>query len=123
MIEMLSAPDHVGAYRVSGRITGEEYDRLVGDLEARLARHQKIGVYVDLMGFEDMTAEAAFKDVRYGLSKLGDLKRFPREAVVTDKQWVKALVRFVDPLIPHVEVRAFPPEEREAAMAWAAEAR
>lgn len=42
---------------------------------------------------------------------------------MTDKQWVKALTRFADPLIPHVEVRTFPPQERDAAMPWAAQAR
>ncbi|NEX91958.1 STAS/SEC14 domain-containing protein [Caulobacter sp. 17J65-9] len=123
MIDILPAPENVAAYRLSGRITGEDYDGLVADLETRLETHDKLGVYVDLIEFDDMTVEAAFKDLRFGLAKLGDLRRFPREAVVTDKQWVKALTRFADPLLPHVEVRTFAPDRRDEAMAWAAQAR
>jgi hypothetical protein len=46
---------------------------------------------------------------------------FPREAVISDKSWVHALARITGPLAPHVEVRAFGSQEREAAMAWVAE--
>lgn len=59
MIDILPAPDNVAAYRLSGRITADEYDRLVDDLEARLETHEKLGVYVDLMEFDDMTVDAA----------------------------------------------------------------
>ncbi|MBC6981158.1 STAS/SEC14 domain-containing protein [Caulobacter sp. 17J80-11] len=119
MIEILPAPDHVAAYRLSGELTGEDYDKVVVDLEARLARHDRLGVYVDMVDFTDMTAEALIKDIRYAFSKFGELKRFPREAVVTDRGWVKALVGLVDPIYRHTEIRTFAPDEREAALAWA----
>lgn len=119
MIEILPAPDHVAAYRMSGEVTGEDYDRVAADLEARLQRHEKLSLYVDMVDFTDMTAEALLKDFRYSFSKFGDLKRFPREAVVTDRHWVKALVRLADPLLPYVEIKTFAPDEREAALAWA----
>jgi SpoIIAA-like len=89
-------------------------------IESKLARHERIGVFVDMTGFEDMTAEAAAKDIRYSLGKIGQWKRFPREAIVTDKQWMRTLVRIIDPLLPQIEARTFAPSEREAAMAWAA---
>ncbi len=44
---------------------------------------------------------------------------FPREAVVTDKQWIRAaMVQVVHPLVPQVEARCFAPGERVAALAW-----
>jgi hypothetical protein len=70
------------------------------------------------VGFKDFTLEAGAKDLRYGLRNFWQLKRFPREAVITDKEWVRALARIATPIIPHVEVRTFQPGEGEMAMSW-----
>jgi hypothetical protein len=122
MLEIVSAPDHVAAYRVAGTLSGDDYDRIVADVEAKLARHRKLGVYLDLTGFEDVTFEAGLKDARYSLSKIFQLGRFPREAVVTDKQWIRTLAKVASPLVPGVEVRAFAPSERDQALDWAGQA-
>ena len=118
MIEQLTAPDHVVALKVSGTLTGGDYDKVIADVEGRLARHERIGVLLDLVEFRDFTLEAGLKDIRYDLSKLFELRRFPREAIITDKRWMRAAAQIADPLLPHVEIRAFAPEERDAAMAW-----
>jgi hypothetical protein len=76
-------------------------------------------VFVDMTGFEDMTAEAAAKDIRYSLGKIGEWKRFPRKAVVTGKQWMRTLIKLMDPVLPQVEARTFAPSERDEALAWA----
>jgi hypothetical protein len=119
MIEILPAPDHVVALRIAGTIGGEDVDRVVQMIEARLKSHPKLGVYVDIVELDDITADAASKDLRYGLAMIGEWHRFPREAVVTNKQWVRALASLAARLVPQVEVRAFAPDEREQALAWA----
>jgi len=81
MIEILASPDHVVAMKLSGTVSGHDYDRVVAEVDAKLDGHDRIGVLVDLTGFEDMTLEAGAKDARYGLRRLWELKRFPREAV------------------------------------------
>ena len=121
MIETLPAPDHVAAFRLSGTVTEADFDRLVVDIEARLQRHEKIGILADLTGFEDMTFMAGLKDVRYGFGKFLEWKRFPREAVVTDRGWVETLVALANPVIPFVEVKSFKPAEFDAALTWAGE--
>jgi len=118
MFEILSSPDNVAAYRLIGTVTAEDFDRLVADLEARLDRNPRIGVLVDMTGCTDLTFEAAAKDLRYGFGKIFQLKRFPREALITDKQWIGAFVRAAGSLVPHVEVKTFTPAEAQAAMAW-----
>ena len=121
MLEFLPAPDHVVALEMSGTLTAEDFDRAVAEIESKLARHERIGVFVDMTAFEDMTAEAVAKDVWYGLRKIGQWKRFPREAVLTDKQWVRTLIQIVNPLLPQVEARCFAPSERDAALTWVSE--
>ena len=120
MIEVLASPDQVAAMKISGTMTGADYDRVIAEVEGKLGKHEKIGVVLDLTDFEDFTAEAAWKDIKYDFSKLFELKRFPREAIITDKQWMAVAARVADPLIPHVEIRAFDPAQRQAAMAWVA---
>lgn len=119
MIEVLDAPDHVVALRLSGRLSGADMDELTAAVEAKLARHDRIGIVADLTPLAGLTLEALAKDIRYNIAKLGDWKRFPREAVITDSSWVRAAMSAIDPLVPHVEVRAFAPAERDAAVTWA----
>ena len=121
MIELLDSPDHVVAYRVSGTLDGRDYDRMVETIEAKLKRHPKIGVYADMTGFTDITGEALAKDFRYNLEKLGEWSRFPRAALVTDKTWVKGLVKVLDPVFPQFEARTFDPGHEAEALTWAAE--
>lgn len=120
MLEILPGPDHVAAYKLSGTLTGEDYDRIIADIEARLGRHKKIGALVDLTGFTDITAEAAGKDIGYGLRKIWQLDRFPREALITDREWMRLIARTASALLPFVEIRSYAPGEAAAAMKWVA---
>lgn len=96
----------------------DDYRKVIAEVEAKLARHPKIGVLVDLTAFTDATLEAMGEDLRYSLGKIFELSRFPREAVITRKGWIQGLCKIVSPLLPGVEVRSFTPEEGDAAMAW-----
>jgi hypothetical protein len=106
MIEILPAPDHVIAMRITGTLTAEDYDAAIKETEAKLQQNRRVGVYVDMAGFEDMTAEAAAKHLPNSRSMLGEAQRFPRKAVVTDKQWLRVLIEALDPLLPDSESRA-----------------
>jgi hypothetical protein len=119
MIEILEAPDHVFAARFVGALTGPDFDRVRQEIEARIARHGRIGVAADLTELTGVTPEALLKDLRYNLAKLGHWDQFPREAVITGRDWIAAVTKAVDPLVRQVEVRAFKPEERAEAIAWA----
>lgn len=121
MIEAYPAPDHVAAFRISGTLDGEEYDRVIAGIRDKLARHERIGVLVDLTDFGDFTAEAFWKDAKFSIGFIGKLWRFPREAVISDKKWVHTLARVADPLVPSVEIRAFTSDQRDAALAWVAD--
>lgn len=120
MLQILESEDHVLAVRLSGTLTAGDVALVAKEVDARLERHEKIGIFAELTDFHDLTAEAAAKDFAYGFSKIGQWSRFPREAVVTDKQWVRTLIKLMDPVIPMVDVRAFEPAQRDEALAWAA---
>jgi hypothetical protein len=120
MIQILPAPEHVVAIRVAGKLTGHDYERLFQELNSRLKQHEHIGVYTDATELRGVTAEAVVTDLRYSLARLGELNRFSREAIITDKPWLRVLSRAADAVLPQSEIRAFPRTERETALAWAA---
>jgi hypothetical protein len=121
MIEILEAPDHVFAARFVDALTGADFEVVEREIEARLARHGRIGIVADVTGLKSVTPEALAKDLRYNISKLGHWRQFPREAVITQRAWMAAVTRVLDPLVPHVEVRPFHPDEQAAAISWAAD--
>ena len=66
MLEALAAPDHVVAFRVSGRITGDDIDAATAAVDAALERYDRIGLYVDAGELDSFTGEAFAKDLRAG---------------------------------------------------------
>lgn len=119
MIETVEAPDHVLAYRYTGILTAEDYDRVIAVLEDKLKRHDKVGVYADMTGFTGLTPEAMAHDLKYSISKLGQLDRYHRAALVTDNPWLEGLTKMASGLVPAIEARVFKPGEADAALAWA----
>jgi hypothetical protein len=121
MIEILPGPPHVGSYRFTGTLTAEDYDRCIEDLEARLARYARIGIYCDLRDFTGITPAALARDLRFALGKIGQFDRFARGAVVTGRQWIASATDFAGKFFPQTEMRSFGEDEVEAARAWASE--
>lgn len=121
MITFLDTPTHVVACRVEGRIEGADYDALAARLNSTLEQHDRIGLCIEVVSPQGVTAEAVVKDASYGLRQIRHLNRFHHVALVTDVDWLRTLTRWENKVIPMVHVRAFPLAEREAALAWAAE--
>jgi hypothetical protein len=120
MLEIIPAPDGVVAMRASGRLDEADIERAITAVEAALAARDRITIYaeVDIAG---ITPGGLMRDLGYGLSHLGQLRRFARAAVVTNQDWVRWIAEAENAILPWIEVRAFAPAEKEAAMAWASE--
>lgn len=121
MIEFLPSPAYVSAFRITGTLDGDEYDRCIADVEKRLSQFDRIGVFCDMIGFTGLTPQALAKDLRYALGKFGEYGRFARCALITDKHWLGQVYEFAGHLLPRTEIRAFDASEHEAAMAWASD--
>ncbi len=121
MLEILTSPPHVAAYRFTDELTRADYDTCIADLESRLARYTRIAVVSDISDLHGLSLEVIGKDLRYALSKRGEYDRFARAAVVSDKRWLVSVTSMADRILPQTDVRTFAPEERAIALAWAAE--
>ena len=121
MIEILPAPTHVAAFRVSGKLTAEDYERMYGEVDSKLRSHEHVGIYADAQDLSGVTPKAFAKDLAFAFGRLGEFRRFPRGAVVTDRGWLRRLTRVSNALLRSIELRTFAATERVAAMSWVAE--
>ncbi|WP_224824663.1 STAS/SEC14 domain-containing protein [Cognatishimia sp. MH4019] len=102
-----------------GTITEDEVRRFYAELWPAIADAKKIGLIIDLSGFGDMTGRAIIEDLTHEAGALPQLKRFPRIAILTDKQWIRTAERFMDPILPMTKMECFDPADRDAARAFA----
>lgn len=121
MIDVLPAPSHVAAFRVSGTLTTGDYQRMFGEVESKLKTHERVGLFADARALHGVKPSALAKDLAYAFGEIGELRRFPRAAVVGEKPWLRTLTRAGNALFRTIELRAFPDGEESAALAWVSE--
>jgi len=121
MFAQLAAPDHVLAFQLSGKVTGEDIERYKDLLETMLVTHDVVSLDVDFTDLSDMDADALLEGVKADLEFLSHIGQFRRGALVSDKEWPRAVTGFFSPLFANFEMKSFAPEQVDEALKWAAE--
>lgn len=118
MIEQLSGfPPKVLAFACSGKVTREDYERvLTPAVEAALKEQSgRVRLYYQVNDdFDGIEPGAMWEDFKVGMEHL---TRWERIAIVTDVKWIADLVRMFGFLMPG-GAKSFPLAEAEAARAW-----
>ncbi len=108
-------PAGIDGVRCSGKITRADYDTVVVPLLDEVQReHRRLRCLVEVDGFDGITPEAAFEDVKLGLRALGT---FDGCAVVSDLAWVGPVMQVAGFLMPY-PLRIFTQDRRAEAVAW-----
>ena len=112
------APGTFG-FRLSGRITRDEYFQILEPIKEQLERGEKVSFLVDAgKDFHGLDLGALWEDVKVaGSVGLKYRSSWERLAVVTDKDWMRHGIAAFGWVIPG-EIRVFEPGELEAAKAW-----
>jgi hypothetical protein len=100
---------------IDGKVSTRDFEKVERVIEERLRLHEKISLYVEVISFEGMSAEALFKDITLALR---NWRRFEKEAVVTDTTWLRYAAEIGDKLTPGIDVKVFKLAENEAARQW-----
>jgi len=120
MVEKIDdLPAGVIGFRISGKITHDEYHELVDPVREALDRGEKVRYLVETApDFHGLDAGALWQDVKAGASiGLGHRSSWERCAVVTDKDWMRQAISAFGWLSPG-ELRIYEPSELDAAKAW-----
>ena len=118
MLEMIDSADDVIAVKVSDKIGGAELDAIMERLDAAMARHDKVQVFVETHSIDGIEVSGLGSYALRALPLLGKLDRFGRVAVVADQGWIRAATKVESALLPHIAYRVFKPEGRDEAFAW-----
>ncbi|MBE7558457.1 STAS/SEC14 domain-containing protein [bacterium] len=83
--------DRVVTMTACGKLTNEDYERVLPVLEEMFEAHGKTRFFIKLQDFAGFEAEAVWKDLRFDA---GHMKDYGRIAVVGDRKWEEWGTRF-----------------------------
>lgn len=109
-------PRDVVAIKARGIITAQDYQQILNPVvEEKLKIHDRLKLLMILDDeFASWSEEAAWDDVRFGFSHMGD---FSKIALVTDIAWVRHGAKIFAPLM-RAQVHIFDVQEMEDAASW-----
>ena len=97
-----------------GKLSREDYERFVPELERMIREYFKIRVLVTMHDFHGWDAGALLEDIKWNARHFSDIERL---AVVGEKTWHALMTGFCKPFTS-TEVRHFSAEDLDAARAW-----
>lgn len=117
MIEILplSTESCIG-FKVSGKVTAEDYDVLIPKLDQAIAASGKVNLLVLMGEFEGMKGlDAAKADFHFGTHQY---RQVEKAAFVGDKKWLDRIVKIMDPFTRRTDEKSFDPDQLDEAWAW-----
>jgi len=100
--------------KVSEKLTREDYQKFVPEVEQLIEKFGKIRVLFEMHDFHGWDAAALWEDVKFDARHFSDIERL---AFVGDKAWEKGMSVFCRPFTT-AKIRYFEPEQRQEAIEW-----
>lgn len=121
MVERLDMPAGTFGFRISGRLTRDEYFQLLDPIREQLERGERVSFLVQTgPDFQGLDLGALWEDLKVaGSVGLKYRSSWERLAVVTDKDWIRHGIAAFAWVIPG-EIRVFDPDQLDQAKAWVA---
>ena len=118
MLDMIKSPDDVIALKIGQHISGDELNTVMDRLDAALAAHAKVHVFVETHAIEGIEAASLMPYLARAFPLFGKLGQFDRIAVVADQSWVRVASKMESMMLPKISYRVFEPDQRDAAFTW-----
>ncbi|HEX20526.1 MAG TPA: STAS/SEC14 domain-containing protein [Acidiferrobacteraceae bacterium] len=106
--------ENILTMRLSGKLTKEDYERFVPEIERMMKAHDKVRILVELVDFHGWTAAAAWEDTKFGIRHFNDVERI---AIVGDAAWEKGMALLCEPFTV-AKVKYFDTSQMAAAKTW-----
>lgn len=100
--------------RVSGKLTKEDYELFVPEVEKWIKEHGKVRILFDMHDFHGWTAGAVWEDIKFDLKHFKDIERL---AMVGESAWEKGMSVFCRPFTT-AKIRYFDRSEEDKALEW-----
>jgi hypothetical protein len=117
MVELLrDFPPHVAAYRASGKVNKDEYEKIVmARVDEVAMQYGKINFLVRLETDMENYSLAAFID--YLKVSFEHFSKWNRMAIVSDEKWIRVAYDALSPLV-HGTIKGYTLKDFEPAKQW-----
>jgi hypothetical protein len=102
---------------LSGKLTKEDYEHFVPEVERLIRQHGKIRMLVQMQDFHGWTVSALWEDIKFDLKHFNHVERL---AFVGDRKWEAGMAAFCRPFTA-ARIRYFDESQIEEAFRWIAE--
>jgi hypothetical protein len=99
---------------MSGKLTKQDYERFVPEVERLIGQHGKLRLLVRMHDFHGWTLGALWEDIKFDVKHFGDIDRL---ALVGDKKWESGMAAFCKPFT-RATIRYFDESKAEEALSW-----
>ena len=113
-----TALDNIVELEIADKLTTEDYALIIGEIEGRIEKFNKIRLLIRLYDFKGWTAGAMWEDIKFDLRHFNDVERI---GVVGENNWEKGMTFFFKPFTL-AEVRYFDQDHLGQARSWIWEA-
>ncbi|MEB8434389.1 STAS/SEC14 domain-containing protein [Cocleimonas sp. KMM 6892] len=103
------------AVRASGKLSHEDYQKFIPELEKHIKEHEKITLLFEFDNFTGWDLDAVKDDFKFGMKHL---ENFERIAMVGDKAWERWMSFIAKPFLISGEVKYFNRENLQDAWDW-----
>jgi len=115
MIELQSDADgKVLSVKMSGKLSTEDYERFVPEVEGLIKKHGKIRILLQMHDFHGWSVGALWEDIKFDIKHFSDIERL---AMVGDRKWEAGMAAFCKPFTT-AKVRYFDVSDMDQARQW-----
>ncbi len=100
--------------RLNGKLTKEDYDHFVPEVERLVKKYGKIRVLVKMHDFHGWSAGALWEDLKFDLKHFKDIERL---ALVGETKWEQGMAAFCKPFTT-AKINYFDQTATEKAYDW-----
>jgi hypothetical protein len=102
---------------ISGKLTKEDYQHFVPEVERLIQREGKLRVLCRMHDFHGWTMGALWEDIKFDVKHFADIERL---ALVGDRKWEAGMAMFCKPFT-RAAIRYFDEAQYDEAVRWVSE--
>lgn len=100
--------------RASGKLSKQDYERFVPEVERLIKAHGKLRILLELHDFHGWEAAALWEDIKFDTKHFGDIERL---AIVGESKWEQGMAAFCKPFTT-AKIKYFDAAKEADAKAW-----
>ncbi|WP_324754312.1 STAS/SEC14 domain-containing protein [Roseovarius sp. Pro17] len=121
MLKIKELKPNVYEITMQGVLEKSDIETMERELTPVLNGDGPLGLIVRAEGWKDITADAIAEDMKFEFGLLAQWSKIAKMALVTDLQAFAAILKWIDPILPMIDMKSFGSSDVAAAEAFASD--